>query len=152
MNAAQEFKSREAWVPTAGMYMRLAPIYRLEGGEVPIEVMDGLSEAVYKASENKDMPLFVFYERIDSVNLPLGYVARARYALYNGSMEEAKSQVLNAEQVKPDMYEIPLLRAEIAIKDGRLDEAKAFLLSLSSDLGAPEWVRQMADEYLQSIQ
>lgn len=152
MNAAQEFKLREAWVPTAGMYMRLAPIYRLEGGEVPIEVMDGLSEAVYKASENKDMPLFVFYERIDSVNLPLGYVARARYALYNGSMEEAKSQVLNAEQVKPDMYEIPLLKAEIAIKDGRLDEAKAFLLSLSSDLGAPKWVRQMADEYLQSIQ
>lgn len=150
--AAQEFKLREAWVPAAGMYMRLAPIYRAEGGEIPQDVMDGLSEAVYKAAEHKDMPLFVFYERIDNVNLPLGYVARARYALYNGNRDEAALQLTNAEKIKPDLYEIPLLKAEIAIKQGSPDEANAILLSLSSDLGAPNWVRQMAEELLKTIQ
>lgn len=150
--AAEEFKARNAWVPTAGMYMRLAPIYRLEGGEIPMDVMEDLHESVYKASEYKDMPLFVFYERIDGVNLPLGYLARARYELYNGSIENANAQLENAEKVKPDMYEIPLLKAEIAFAEGRIDEAKALFLSLSSDLGAPEWVRLMAEEFLTKLQ
>ncbi|NOH04219.1 MAG: serine/threonine protein kinase [Chloroflexi bacterium] len=152
LKAAHEFKAREARVPTAGMYMRLAPIYRIEGGEIPEEVMMGLRESVYKAAGEKNMPLFVFYERIDNVNLPLGYIARGRYALHHGSIEEAKLQLENADKLKPEMYEIPLLRAEIAIKEGRRDDARALLLSLSSDLGAPEWVRAMAEEFLHTLQ
>lgn len=152
LKAAQEFRAREAWVPAAGMYMRLAPIYRAEGGEIPEEVMTGLRESVYKAAGEKDMPLFVFYERIDNVNLPLGYIARGRYALYHGNIKDAVLQLENAEKVKPDLYEIPLLKAEIAIKEGRKDDARAILLSLSSDLGAPGWVRAMAEEYLHTLQ
>ncbi len=150
--AAEEYRKREAWVPTSGMYIRLAAIYRAEGAEIPPDVMEGMREALYKGAEKKDMPLFVFFERIEAVNLPLGYIVRGRYALYNGSIEDAKQLVTSAEKVKPDLYEIPLLKAEIAIKLGDVEIAKPFLLSLSSDLGAPAWIREMADALLKTIQ
>ncbi|HRJ76217.1 MAG TPA: hypothetical protein PLX90_09475, partial [Anaerolineales bacterium] len=117
----------------------------------PQEVKDGLSESVYKASEQKDMPLFVFFDRIDAVNLPLGYIARGRYALYNGNIEEAKLQLNNAENNKPDMYEVPLLKAEIELKAGNQRIARDILTALSSDLGAPAWIRDFANQLLQTI-
>jgi len=150
INAAQEFKQREAWVPAAGMYMRLTGIYRED--EMPETLKANLYEAVYKAAEKKDMPLFVFFERIDAFNLPLGLVVRGRYALYNGSIDDAKLQLANADKVKSDFYEAFLLRAEIEFKTGNTDAAKKILLSLASDLGASEWVRIMASEYLKTIE
>ena len=150
LKAAEEFKRREAWVPAAGMYLRLVPTYRAQG--LPIDLENDFREAVYKASEKKDMPLFVFFERIDNVNLPLGYIARGRYALFNGDMNESRSQLANAEKLKPDMYEVFLLKAEIEMKSGSQTEAKNIFLSLSSDLGAPQWIRFMAENYLKKIQ
>ncbi|MFN8381410.1 MAG: protein kinase [Anaerolineales bacterium] len=150
MNAADEFKKREAWVPTAGMYMRLVPMAR--GGQIPDNVQRDLHEAIYKASEKKDMPLFVFFERIDSYDLPLGYVARGRYALYNGSLDDAKSQLANAKKLKPDFYEAYLLEAEIDMKEGNNEAAKPILLSLSSDLKSPDWLRLMADTFLKTME
>ncbi|MBL8050803.1 MAG: protein kinase [Anaerolineales bacterium] len=149
LNAAQEYKKREAWVPTAGIYLRLAPMYRDEG--VPKDIEEGLNESVYKASENKDMPLFVFFDRVDAISLPLGYIARGRYALYNGDINEAKLQLTNVEKIKPDMYEVPLLKAEIEMKNGSLRIAKDILTALSSDLGAATWIRNFASELLKTI-
>jgi tRNA A-37 threonylcarbamoyl transferase component Bud32 len=146
LKAGEEFKAREAWVPAAGMYLRLVSAY--SGEELPENIEVDLHEAVYKASEQKEMPLFVFFERIDSADLPLGYIARGRYALFNGRIEDATSQLNNATKVKPDMYEVFLLRAEIAMKSEDFDEAKGILLSLSSDLGAPEWIRFFANNLL----
>lgn len=150
LKAGEEFKAREAWIPAAGMYLRLASAY--SGEELPENIEEDLHEAVYKASEQKEMPLFVFFERIDSADLPLGYIARGRYALFNGKIEDATSQLNNATKVKPDMYEVFLLRAEIAVKSEDFDEARGILLSLSSDLGAPEWVRFFANNLLSTIQ
>ena len=150
LKAADEFKSREAWVAAAGMYLRLAPIYQSEA--MPKDVENNFHESVYKASEQKDMPLFVFFERIDNASLPLGYIARGRYALYNGELADAKTQLANAQKVKPDMYENYLLMAEIEFKEGKQAAAKKILLSLSSDLGAPDWIRFMADNYLKTMQ
>lgn len=152
LNAAVEYQKRQAWLPSAGMYLRLAQAYRAENVDAPEDVRAGLHETIYKASEQKDMPLFIFFERIDAVDLPLGYVSRSRYALFNGSIEDAKLQVTNAEKIKPDMQEVPLLKAEIAIKLNNKDMAKTFLLSISSDLGFPEWIRIMAEENLKTIQ
>ena len=150
MRAAGEFKTREAWVPAAGMYMRLAPMAR--DGQMPDNVSLDLRESIYKASEKQDMPLFVFFERIDNFDLPLGYIARGRYALYNGTMEDAKLQLENAKKLKPDVYEAFLLEAEIKMKEGNFDTAKPILLSLSSDLNAPAWVRVMADTFLKTME
>ncbi|MFN8413109.1 MAG: protein kinase [Anaerolineales bacterium] len=150
LTATEEFKKRQAWVPASGMYLRLVSSYT--GEELPKDVEMNFHEAVYRASENKDMPLFVFFERIDSVDLPMGYIARGRYALYNGDLEMAKSQLANATKVKPDLYEVYLLRGEIAIKLNDKDTAKKIFTSLSSDLGAPNWVRAFADNKLSTLQ
>jgi serine/threonine protein kinase len=151
LKAAQEFKARAAWVPAAGMYMRVAPTIRNEENG-PNSVRDELFEAVYRASAEKDMPLFVFFERIDNFDLPLGYIARGRYALYNGSLEDAKAQLENAKKLMPDLYEVYLLEAEIEMKTGNKNTAKPMLLSLSSDLKAPNWVRAMADTFLKTME
>ena len=148
--AAEDFKLREAWVPAAGMYIRLVGAYGSD--KLPRDVEEDFHEAIYKSTEQKDMPLFVFFERIDAVNLPLGYIARGRYALYYGSIEDAKLQLDNAEKLKPDLYEVPLLKAEIEMKAGSLQTAKDIFTSLSSDLGAPEWIRQMASDFLKTIE
>jgi hypothetical protein len=150
LKAAQEFKKREAWVPAAGMYLRLVPTYRAQG--LPKDIENDFHEAVYKSAEQKDMPLFVFFERIDNISHPLGYIARGRYALFNGELKDAKAQLANAEKLKPEMYEVFLLKAEIEMKAGSQTDAKNILLSLSSDLGAPEWIRFMAENYLKKIQ
>jgi serine/threonine protein kinase len=149
-NAAMEFKKREAWIPTAGMELRLVSSYA--GQDLPEAVENDFHEAVYKAAEDKEMPLFVFFERIDSASLPMGYIARGRYALFNGKLEDAQSQLNNASKAKPDMYEVFLLRSEIALKTNDMNTAKPTLLSLSSDLGAPEWIRFFADNLLSKIQ
>jgi hypothetical protein len=151
LSAALEFRKREAWVPAAGMYLRLAQIYRGEDS-IPLEVHEGLNEAVYKSAGQKDMPTYVFFDRIDNVSLPLGYIARGRYALYHGEVADAKLQISNAEKVKPDMYEVFLLKAEFEMKVGSRTQARNILLSLSADLGAPEWVRLMAGEILKTIE
>ncbi|MBL8076549.1 MAG: serine/threonine protein kinase [Anaerolineales bacterium] len=148
--AAAEFKSREAWIPAAGMELRLVSAYT--GENLPKNVEEDFHEAVYKAAEDKEMPLFVFFERIDSANLPMGYIARGRYSLFNGKIEDANAQLNNASKAKPDMYEVFLLRAEIAIKTKDLNTANNTLLSLSSDLGAPEWIRLFANNLLSTIQ
>ncbi|NWF64082.1 MAG: serine/threonine protein kinase [Chloroflexi bacterium] len=150
LNAAEEFKIREAWIPAAGMYLRLAAVDR--GDPLTPELQESLREALYKASAEKDMPLFVFFERVDAYDLPFGFVIRGRYALYNGTVEEAKLQLANAEKVKADLYEAFLLKAEIEMKAGSLTAAKTILISLSSDLAAPDWIRLMAEDYLKTIQ
>ncbi len=150
LKAAEDFKLREAWIPVSGMFLRLVNAYG--GDAVPRDINDDFHEAIYKAAEQKEMPLFVFFERIDSVDLPLGYIARSRYALFNGRLENANEQLNNAAKAKPDMYEVFLLRSEIAIKSGDPESAKATLLSLSADLGAPEWIRFFASNLLSTLQ
>jgi tetratricopeptide (TPR) repeat protein len=148
LKSADKFAVRELWVPAASMYLRLVPLYRKD---MPKEVESKLYEAVYKSTEQKDMPLFVVFERVENASPSLGHIARGRYALYNGSMEEAKTQLANAQKSKPDMYEIYLLKAEIEMKSGNQAEAKNILLSLTSALEAPEWIRFMAENYLKTI-
>ncbi len=150
LKAAEKFKVRGAWVPSAGMYLRLAQTYRKDN--MPKEILNDFHEAVYKATEQKDMPLFVSFERIENADPPLSYIARGRHALFYGSLEDAKIQLANAEKEKPDMYEVALLKAEIEMKTGNQAEAKNILLSLSSDPKAPEWIRFMAENYLKTIQ
>lgn len=150
MKASEEFKQRNAWVSAAGMSLRLVGLGEKEN--VPPNVREDLHESVYKSTSDKDMPLYVFFERIDSFDLPLGYIARGRYALYNGSVEDAKLQLSNAEGLRPDMYEVFLLKAEIELKVGSKVTAQNILLSLSSDLGAPDWIRAMAEELIKNNQ
>jgi hypothetical protein len=147
--AADKFAMRGYWVAAANMYLRLVPMY--QNKELPKNVGNKLNEAVYKSAEQKDMPLFVTFERVDSADPALGYIARGRHTLYNGRIEDAKAQLENAQKEKPYMYEVYLFRAEIDMKIGDQAEAKKILLSISSAPEASEWIRIMAENYLKNI-
>jgi len=149
LKAAEKFMMREAWVASGGMYLRVIQTY--PEGEVPPEIMMNFRESVYKASQEPEMPLFLFFERIDRVDQPLGLVARGRHSLYNGRMEDAKIYLENVKKMKPDLYEAFLFEAELNMKDDHADLAKGILLSLSSDLGASPWIREMANTLLKKI-
>lgn len=148
LKAAEKFKSRQAWVAAAGMDLRLIQTYPVD--EVPDNLKNDFRETVYKASEKPDMPLFLFFERIDRIDQLLGFVARGRHALYNGKIEDAKFNLEQVKRIKPDSYEAFLLEAEIDMIEGHQESAKPILISLSSDQGAPEWIQTMAESFLQS--
>jgi hypothetical protein len=149
IHAAEEYKKREAWVPAVAAYLRLFPIYRNQ--DMPNDVRDNVHEALYKAAEQKNLPEFGFFDRMNNIDQPLGYIMRGRYALYNGNLEEAKNQLDQLEKLNINMPEARLLKAEIEMKDDK-EKAKEALLSLSADPVVPHWIRLMADHYLKTIQ
>ena len=148
LKAAEEFKAREAWVAAAGVYLRLTTIYK--GADMPEEIENGYHESVYKSADKKELSLFVVMERVENTSPSLGHIARGRHALYNGDLKEAKTQLENAEKLEPNMYEARLLKAEIVMEEGNSAEAKDILLSISTDLNAPEWIRLMAENFLKT--
>jgi thioredoxin-like negative regulator of GroEL len=93
------------------------------------------------------MPTYLFFDRIKEADEPLGLIAQARHALYNGSSQEARIYLDQANKLKPDLKEALLLEGEMDFKDGRMDEAKQIFTVLKADLGAPNWVRQLAESY-----
>lgn len=147
--ATEKFAQREAWVPAASLYVRLASLYNKE---MPQELRNNFHEAVYKASEQKEAQLFIFFERIDSVDQPLGHVARGRNALFQGNVEEAKAQAAAAQNLLPDMREALMLNAEISMKTNNLEEARQIMIFLISAPETPEWLRIMAENHLKNIE
>ena len=84
--------------------------------------------------------------------MPLAVLVDGREALLNGNIPEAKKQLERVKQLQPDMQEIPLLEAEIAMKEGDNQKAKMFLSMLTSNNSIPEWIRIMAENYLKTTQ
>jgi tetratricopeptide (TPR) repeat protein len=149
LRAALDFRSLGAWTAAGAMYLRAVQTYPV--GAAPHDLMQQLNEAVYRAAEQPDMPLFLFFERIDQASQPLGFIARSRHALYNGAVSDAKMNLELARRLKPELLEAFLLESEIALREGRLVDAEPVLISLSGDLGAPAWVREFASELLASL-
>ena len=111
-----------------------------------------MHQAVYKASDHKDMPLVLQFEQIETIDPLIAAVARSRYTLYNGSLTDAKTYLSEAEKIDQNLPEITLLKAEIAMKDGNPTETKAILLSITTNPNMPEWIVFMANNYLLTMQ
>jgi len=144
--AAADYRERGAWTAAAAMYMRA--VQAVPAGSASPALQEDFSEAVYRAASEEDMPNYLFFERIDRLSEPLGFIARSRNALFHGSISDAQVFLDQAKRLKPNLYEAFLLEGEIRIREGRTAEGEAVLVSLSGDLGAPEWVRAMAGELL----
>lgn len=151
LKAAHEYYAREAWIGAGAMYLRVIRIEQNAGVRSSQEIFDHFHESVYKASEQPDMPKYLFIERIKEVDEPMALVAQARQALYNGSPQEAKIYLDQANKLKPDFIEALLFTAELDFKTGKEEEAKQILTVLRSDLGAPNWIRLQADAYYKAI-
>ncbi|MCJ7433459.1 MAG: protein kinase [Anaerolineales bacterium] len=147
MKAAEKFYSRQAWVPAGAMYLRLIRGGQADGNKLPPEITERFRESVYKAAEQPDMPKFLFFERIMEVDEPLALIAQSRHILYNGSSQDARIYLDQANRLKPDFKEALLLEGEIDFKEGRMDEARQIFTVLKADLGAPDWVRRLAESY-----
>jgi thioredoxin-like negative regulator of GroEL len=93
-----------------------------------------------------------YFKHSGTPTMPLAVLVDGRMALLNGDIPEAKNQLERVKQIKPDMQEITLLEAEIAMKEGDNEKAKPLLSMLTSNSSTPEWIRIMAENYLKTIQ
>jgi len=149
--AGNEFHQREAWVLATVMYAHLVPIYYVNKN-MPEDVQNNQHEAAYKSPEQMSMFDPKYFQHSGTPTAPLAVLVDGREALLNGNIPEAKRQLERLKQIKPDMQEIPLLEAEIAMKEGDNQKAKTFLSMLTSNNSTPEWIRIMAENYLKTIQ
>ncbi len=150
LTAASELAAQGCWPGSAAMYLRAADLF--QPGTVPQDVRDRLHEAVYKAAGIPEALTFLTFDRVTGFDQPLGWVARGRFALYFGSIAEARKALAQAQRIKPDFPEAVLLEAEIDIKDGKVAEARQLLLSISSNPAKPEWMHAEAEKLLTTLQ
>jgi len=151
IKAGNEYHQREAWVLATVMYAHLVPIYYLNKN-MPEDVQNKQHEAAYKSPEQMSMFDPKYFKHSGTPTMPLAVLVDGREALLNGNIPEAKKQLERVKLLKPDMQEIPLLDAEIAMKEGDNQKAKTLLSMLTSNNSTPEWIRIMAENYLKIIQ
>ena len=151
IQAGNEYHKRQAWVLATVMYAHLVPIY-YPNKDMPEDVQNNQHEAAYKSPEQMNMFDPKYFEHSGTPTMPLAVLADGRRALLNGNIPEAKRQLERLKQTMPNMQEIPLLEAEIAMKEGDNQKAKALLSILTANNSTPEWIRIMAENYLKTIQ
>jgi tRNA A-37 threonylcarbamoyl transferase component Bud32 len=148
--AGNEYHRRGAWVPASVMYARLVPIY-YKSKDMPEDVQSNQHEAAYKSPEQMSLFDPKYFQHSGTPTMPLAVLVDGRIALLNGNIPEAKKQLERVKQINPDMQEIPLLEAEIAMKEGDNEKAKALLSMLTMNNSTSEWIRAMAENYLNII-
>jgi tetratricopeptide (TPR) repeat protein len=151
IQAGNEYHKRQAWVLATVMYARLVPIYYVNNN-MPKDVENNQHEAAYKSAEQLSMFDPKYFQHSGNPTMPLAVLVDGREALLNGNIPEAKKRLERLKQIKPDMQEITLLEAEIAMKEGDQKKAANLLNSLLSNNTTPEWIRLMAENYLKTIQ
>lgn len=151
IEAGNRFKKHEAWLAAAGMYTRAIKVMTGRGDKIPEEVFFAFRESVYKAALEPKMEAYLPFEEIARVDQPIALVAQARNAYFNGRLEDGRIFLSQAQRLKPGLQEAALLEAEFAVVEKRYEEARLMLTPLASDLSAPEWIRLMAEEFLQHI-
>ena len=146
IEAGHRFHERQAWIASAAMYLR---VHKLIGvrGDVPKDIVMNFHEAVYMAAPNPELEVtYPLIDEIMKVDQPIGMVAEARHAFYNGKFDEAQVSLNKVRQLDPNLFEAALLEAEMAVIEERFDAARLLLRPLMADLDTPEWIRLMAEE------
>jgi tRNA A-37 threonylcarbamoyl transferase component Bud32 len=150
LRAALEFSGREAWIASAAMYLRAIRTFG-PNDTVPDEITENFHEAVYQGADNKDFPLYLPFDSIERTEQPLGIVARGRWTLFNGEIPDARFALNQVKRLKPNYPEATLLEAEINMKEERFAEARQLLTILSADLSNPDWIRVLAEKFINQI-
>jgi len=145
IEAGNQFHAREAWIASAAMYLRVHKRIGVRG-DVPQEIVMNFHEAVFKTAPNPELEVtYPLIDEIMRVDQPIGLIAQARHAFYNGRFDEAQVALNQVKQLVPNMYEATLLEGEMSVVEERYEAAKLQLQPLMADLNAPEWVRVMAE-------
>jgi hypothetical protein len=151
VEAGNQFHKRQAWIASAAMYLRF--IKQTGPGEkVPDEILNNFHEAVYKAAPLSELEVtYPLIDEVLKVDQPIGLVAQSRHAYYNGRLDDGRLFLNQVKHLKPGFLEASLLEAEYAMIENRHEEAKLILQPLVADLGAPQWIRIMAEDFLNRI-
>ncbi len=150
LDAARVFEEREAWVATAGMYLRAVRTHPINE-PYPPELKDHLNESVYKASVQPDMPVYVPFESITRVDEPLSLAAQSRHAFYNVNQEEGIALLNQLKRLQPQYALAQLLDAEYNMRQGNNPKARLQLNDLLANLDTPPWLRVVAQDYLNQL-
>jgi hypothetical protein len=151
IHAGNEFHMREAWIASAAMYLRVHKRIGIRE-DVPEEVAIHFHEAVYMAAPDPQLEVtYPLIEEIMRVDQPIGLVAQARHAFYNGRFDDAQVALNQVKQLEPNMYEAALLEAEMNLIEERFDAARLQLQPLMADLDTPLWIRVMAEVFFNQI-
>jgi tRNA A-37 threonylcarbamoyl transferase component Bud32/tetratricopeptide (TPR) repeat protein len=148
--AADEYYARQAWIAAGAMYIRVMRSYP-PGEAAPVEVTEAMRESVYKAAQELDARLYLQVDMVERQDQSLAFVMQGRTALFEGRIEEARALLGQAKRLNPDLREATLLEAEILLKEGRGDDARALLMGIVSDPGYSKWMQIMAEELLNTL-
>ena len=142
-DAADQFRQRQAWIAATAMDVRA--IKSLGPGVPPSDdLRNNFHEALYKASNQADVPAYLSFDDLAVVEQPITLVAQARHLYYNGDTAKAHQILNQVRTLKPHMAEASLLEAEMDANEGKTFDAKQTLNILLADLGTPDWLREMA--------
>jgi hypothetical protein len=142
-DAADQFRQRQAWIAAAAMDVRA--IKSLGPGALASDnLKNNFHEALYKASNQPDIPTYLSFDDLAVVEQPITLVAQARHLYYNGEMARAHEILNQVRTLKPHMAEASLLEAEMDANEGKTFDAKQTLNILLADLSTPGWMREMA--------
>jgi serine/threonine-protein kinase len=142
-NAADQFRQRQAWIAATAMDVRA--IKSLGPGVPPSsDLRNSFHEALYKASNQPDLPTYLSFDDLALVEQPITLVAQSRHLYYNGDTGKAHQLLNQVRTLKPHMAEASLLEAEMDANEGKTFDAKQILNILLADLETPDWMREMA--------
>ncbi|MBI3166575.1 MAG: serine/threonine protein kinase [Chloroflexi bacterium] len=151
-NAADQYRASQAWHLAAGMYVHAIPLYIRQDGAVPDDIKDGFRESAYRGAQYANLPVVMPFEQAGIILPDFANIVRGRHALYAGDLAKAEEYLALTEKSSEFLKESHLLRAEIAVQKGDLEDAKRVLTALSSDPEASKWMLIMAEEILKTIQ
>ncbi len=141
---------REAWTGASAMFLRASKHLQARGEENK-ELTYFFHESVYKAASQPELPNYLPFEAIGSVDEPMMLVVQARHTFYHGNPNEALGLLNDVKRMKPGFPEALLLDGEINARGRKFDEARVIFETLLADLNTPEWVRVEAEEALRKF-
>ena len=151
LSAGEQYHVRQAWIASAAMYLRFIKRFGSDRG-IPEEVLNNFHEAVYMAAPLPELEVtYPLLDEILRIDQPIGLVAQARHAYYNGRLDDGRVFLTQAKRLKPNFAETALLEAEFAVIENRHVEAKLILQPLIANLEIPAWIRLMAEDLLKKI-
>lgn len=144
IHAGDRLLERQSWLAAAGMYV--LAIQRLPS-PAPPEVQDHLYQSMYMAASLPEAGDLLIFLPEDRLTPGIAELCRGRHALFQGELPTARSIARRLREEFPDMREVGLLEAEIALKSGEVEAGRKKLNDLLGDPLLSPWGRRVA-QYL----
>ncbi len=144
-------RGRERWLLALHMYIQAAVLH---GEPVPPEWIENISRTLFMSAKFEEaMGVYddISREEIDPVFVQMIDVARARFLFLHHEPDAAREMIDEILEVHPQFPIARLLNAEMLIRSGEVEEARAILQELSEQERVFGWIKMMARRLLDEI-